>query len=65
MEKREMKTNRREFLKVTLATFLGATAVSCELSDLKNPKTMVKTPIRTNILRPPGAVPRSTLPRSA
>ncbi len=57
MEKKERKTNRREFLKVTLGAFLGGTLFSCSLSDLKNPKTMVKSPIRTNILRPPGAVP--------
>jgi ferredoxin-type protein NapG len=55
--KMEKKTDRREFLKVTMGAFLGGTLFSCSLSDLKNPKTMVKTPIKTNILRPPGAVP--------
>jgi len=54
------KTTRRDFIKVTLTAFMTATVFeSCKLSELKNPKTMVKSPIRTNILRPPGAVPEN------
>ena len=57
MGKKEEKIKRREFL-VTLGAFIsGSLFSSCKLEDLKNPKTMIKSPIRTNILRPPGAVP--------
>ncbi len=56
MRMKRKDISRRDFIKVTLGMFMGAAASGCSLSDLKNPKTMVKTPIRTNILRPPGAV---------
>jgi len=58
MGKKRATEERRRFLKVTLGAFLsGALTSSCDLSRLKNPKTMVKSPIGPNILRPPGAVP--------
>ncbi len=57
MKKEKNTKGRREFLKVTLGMFLSGALTSCDLSRLKNPRTMIKSPIRPNILRPPGAVP--------
>ncbi len=58
MKMRKGKTEeRRRFLKVTLGAFISGVLTSCNLKDLKNPKTMVKSPIGPNVLRPPGAVP--------
>ncbi|HIC86942.1 MAG TPA: 4Fe-4S dicluster domain-containing protein [Aquificae bacterium] len=51
---------KRNLIKVTLSTFISGTLFSCDkkeiLNKLKNPNSIAKSPIRVNILRPPGAV---------
>jgi len=62
MKKRnnEIDKKRRGLLKVTLSAFISGSLFSCDkkkiLNKLKNPNNIAKSPIKVNILRPPGAV---------